>query len=319
MSEELPVIELSICVPVYNAEATIRRLAETLLKIFPGPGTEIVLVNDGSTDGSHRVCTALAEEHPEITYLRLRKNFGEHNAVMCALHHCRGAYAVIIDDDFQNPPEEIHRLLTEIRQGYDVVYSRYRRKRHSLFRNVGSKINDLAATALMGKPKDLYLSSFKIIRREVIDQIIRYTGPFPYIDGLILRVTSNIGTVLVEHHKRREGRSNYTLKKLLSLWLNMFINFSIIPLRIVTAAGLLTALACVVLAAVFIVEKLTHPETSLGWASIIVVVLFIGAVQMVFLGIMGEYIGKHYLDTNGTPQWVVKSRVSRGETHGQAD
>jgi len=269
-------------------------------------GLEFVLVDDGSKDQSAAVCAALAETYGEVKFISLRRNFGEHNAVMCALNYCRGDYAVIIDDDFQNPPSEILTLYHEACKGYDVVYSKYHKKRHNLFRNIGSRFNDSMATWLLRKPKDLYLSSFKVISRPVIDEIIKYKGPFPYIDGLILRVTNNFSSVYVEHSARAEGKSNYTLGKLVSLWLNMFINFSIKPLRFMSFIGFLTSLVSLILGISFIIEKARNPATPLGWASLAVIILFFGGIQMVFLGLLGEYVGKHYLDTNGTPQWVVK-------------
>ena len=302
-------MKLSICIPVFNGERTIQRLVERVHEELKEYQLEFVLVNDGSKDTSDAVCSRLAESYDDVRYISLRKNYGEHNAVMCALNHCTGEYAVIIDDDFQNPPSEIQKLILEAEKGYDVVYTKYRKKRHSLFRNVGSKFNDWVATWLIGKPKDLYLSSFKLIRREVIDEIIKYTGPFPYIDGLILRVTDNITSIYVEHAARVEGRSNYTLAKLINLWMNMFINFSIKPLRIVTLIGGFTALVSGCLGLYFFIDKIVHPDTTpVGWASLSVIILFLGSVQLIGLGIAGEYIGKIYLDLNGTPQWVIKKK-----------
>ncbi len=307
---------LSVCVPVYNAEATIEELVRAVRRDLAGIELEIVLVNDGSRDRSEEVCSRLARELDGLKFISLRRNFSEHNAVMCALNHCSGDYAAIIDDDFQNPPSEIPKLLAEATNGWDVVYSKYRKKKHNLFRNLGSRFNDRVATWLLGKPRDLYLSSFKLIKRDVIDEIVKYKGPYPYVDGLILRVTNSIGSAYVEHNPRKVGRSNYTLGRLVGLWLNMFVNFSIKPLRLVTFAGMLLSTACVVLAVVFLVQKLVTPGEPLGWASTIVSVLFIGGVQMVFLGLVGEYLGKLYLDVNGTPQWVVKKKVYSAKSPG---
>jgi len=169
------------------------------------------------------------------------------------------------------------------------------------------------ATALMRKPKNLYLSSFKVVARPIIDEILKYKGPFPYIDGLILRATSSISSVYVEHSAREEGRSNYTLGKLVALWLNMFVNFSIRPMRMISLVGLATSALSFVLGIAFFVEKLRHPETPAGWASITVLVLFLGGIQTFALGIIGEYVGKNYLDKNGTPQWTIKSRRTHGK------
>ena len=230
-------MKVSVVVPVYNGSSSIVSLTEKVINELGDHLKEIVLVNDGSPDNSHDVCKKLSLNSPLIKFISLRKNFGEHNAVMCGLNYVQGAVAVIIDDDFQNPPEEIMKLVKKLEEGYDVVYSYYGKKRHNLFRNIGSKLNNYFANKLLGKPKDLYLSSFKAIRKEIIPDIISYRGPFPYVDGLILRVTNNIGKVKVNHEKRKQGQSNYTLYKLISLYFNMFFNFSIKPLRIFTIMG----------------------------------------------------------------------------------
>jgi undecaprenyl-phosphate 4-deoxy-4-formamido-L-arabinose transferase len=304
-------MKLSICIPVYNGAKTIGRLIENAQIELKEYEIEFILVNDGSQDNSDEVCTEIANKNDNVKYICLRRNFGEHNAVMCALNYCTGDFAAIIDDDFQNPPGEIKKLIDEALEGnFDVVYARYSQKKHSFFRNLGSRFNDTISTWLLNKPKNLYLCSFKLINKEVINEITKYKGPFPYIDGLILRCTNNISSVCVEHLSRKDGRSNYTIAKLVSLWLNMFINFSIKPLRIVMLIGFITALFCVVLAIGFLIEKIRHPEIiPPGWASMSVIMLFIGSIQMFGIGLVGEYIGKNYLDKNGTPQWVVRKEI----------
>ncbi|MDP3265864.1 MAG: glycosyltransferase family 2 protein [Sulfuricurvum sp.] len=299
-------MKISICIPVYNGAMTITALVEEVKKTLHKYEFEIILINDGSKDNSEEVCVNITKQYDFVKFIALRKNFGEHNAVICGLNYATGDYTVIIDDDFQNPPSEILALIDEANKGYDVVYSRYEEKKHHWFRNLGSKFNDLVATWLLDKPNGLYLSSFKLIRKEVVEEIVKYKGPFPYIDGLILRVTDNIGTKTVEHTKRVEGESNYTLSKLISLWLNMFVNFSIKPLRIATVVGVAISVCSFILGIYFIVEKLLLPDASLGWTSLMVSILFLSGIQLIFLGIIGEYLGKQYLDQNGTPQWVIK-------------
>ncbi len=305
-------MKLSVCIPVYNGAKTICALVERVTRVCASRNLEIVLVNDGSLDNSEEICNDLAEKFENVTAITLRKNFGQHNAVLCALAHCTGDYAAIIDDDFQNPPEEIEKLLTEALKGFDVVYSKYRVKKHHVIRNLGSWFNDVMATALLRKPKDLYLSSFKVIARPIINEIVKYKGPFPYVDGLILRATASISSVYVEHSAREEGHSNYTLGRLVNLWLNMFVNFSIRPMRVISLVGVVTSALSFVLGIVFLVQRIRHPETPPGWASITVLVLFLGGIQTFALGIIGEYVGKNYLDRNGTPQWTIKSIRTRG-------
>ncbi len=300
-------VKLSICIPVYYGEKTIEKLLVEVEKKLNDYQLEVILVNDGSKDKSEYICIELSQKYDFVKFISLRKNFGEHNAVLCGLNYVTGDYVAIIDDDFQNPPSEIIKLIDKAINGnFDVVYSRYEKKKHHWFRNLGSKFNDLVATWLLGKPKGLYLSSFKLIKKEVVDEIVKYKGPFPYIDGLILRVTDNIGVETVEHSKRKEGESNYTLSKLISLWLNMFVNFSIKPLRVATVVGIMISFVSFIMGALFIIEKLVYPETSVGWTSLIVSVLFLSGIQLVFIGIIGEYLGKQYLDQNGTPSFVVK-------------
>lgn len=306
-------IELSVCVPVYYGAKTIEKLVEHVCEELEGKCRfEIVLVNDGSKDDSEKVCTRIAEARENVKFVALRKNYGENNAVMCAFHYAEGEYAVHIDDDFQNPPSEILKLLDEAKKGYDVVYSKYHEKKHSLYRNLGSKFHNMVADFLLDKPKGLYLSTFRIVKKEVYKEIIKYTGPFPYIDGLILRVTDNIGSIYVEHSEREEGKSTYTLSKLISVWLNMFINFSIKPLRMFTLFGVLLALTGFIIALWTVLEKyFLTPDMPIGYASVIFSILILSGIQIIFLGLIGEYLGKNYLDQNGTPQWVVKKVVKK--------
>jgi undecaprenyl-phosphate 4-deoxy-4-formamido-L-arabinose transferase len=302
---------VSIVIPVYRGAHTIGPLVERLeQELRPHHDLEIVLVNDGSPDDSGTVCRRLAQSRPYVRFLDLARNFSEHNAVMAGLNHCSGDCAVIMDDDFQNPPSEVNKLVDELDRGFDVVYSRYELKRHSWFRNLGSRFNDAVASLMLKKPRALYLSSFKAINRFLIDEVVRYTGPFPYIDGLILRITRNYGTVLCQHDPRATGKSGYTLKKLVALWLNMFTNFSILPLRIASLLGLIVALVGVVLAVAFLIEKLRHPELPGGWTSTIVCVLVLAGIQLFALGMIGEYLGRLFLKDNGSPQFVVRDTVN---------
>jgi glycosyltransferase involved in cell wall biosynthesis len=302
-------VKLSIVIPVYNGSSSIERLVGQLNSVLGDKLHEIIMVNDGSSDNSEFVCESILAHYKNVSLISLRKNFGEHNAVLCGLNFTSGDLVAIIDDDFQNPPIEILKLYDKALEGYDVVYSRYERKLHSLWRNLGSKFHNCVATYLLKKPSELYLSSFKIIRKEVVQEIIKYKGPSPYIDGLILRVTRNIGTCLVTHSAREEGRSNYTLKRLISLYLTMFLNFSILPLRLFTISGFIAFLVGSLFSISFILERIFDPtSTPSGWASIIISVLTLSGVQLIFLGLIGEYIGKMHLDLNGTPQWVIKKQ-----------
>jgi undecaprenyl-phosphate 4-deoxy-4-formamido-L-arabinose transferase len=305
--------KLSVVIPVFRGASTIGPLVERLEAddlLLKEREIEIVLVNDGSPDNSGAVCRALANARPHVRFIDLSRNFGEHNAVMAGLNHCSGDAAVILDDDFQNPPSEVRKLVEKLAEGFDVVWSRYEVKRHGWFRNLGSRFNDSVATLMLGKPRGLYLSSFKAISRFVIDEVVRYRGPFPYLDGLVLRITRNYTTVLCQHDPRQSGKSGYTLRKLVSLWLNMFTGFSVLPLRLASFAGIAVALVGALLGVWFLIERLYDPEIQSGWASIIVTVLIVSGIQLLVLGVIGEYLGRLFLQDNGRQQFVVRGRVN---------
>jgi undecaprenyl-phosphate 4-deoxy-4-formamido-L-arabinose transferase len=306
---------ISIVIPVYNGASTVGAVVDRLIGAL-GPGSlAVILVNDGSTDASGEVCRALQAAAPRIvTYLNLSKNFGEHNAVMAGLHYATGDYTVIMDDDLQNPPEEVPRMIEHARlHDHDVVYTRYALKRHHWLRNLGSRFNDLVASFLLEKPRGLYLSSFKCLNRFAVKEVIRYAGPYPYIDGLILRSTRNIGTIEVRHEPRGGGRSNYTARRLVSLWMKMVVNFSVLPLRVSTAMGFLFSAAGFLLGVWVVAEKMSRPWTPVGWASLVVVVITFSGIQLVMLGLLGEYIGRLFLASNQTPQFVVRDVYHGGE------
>ena len=301
--------ELSLVIPVYNGSRTIGALVEHTTKIFGSTSFEIVLVNDGSEDDSEKVCAQLAVKFPQnVTFVHLSRNFGEHSAVLVGFTEARGRYIAVLDDDGQNPPEEVVRMLDELkRKNYDVVYGHYIEKKHSWFRNLGSRFNDRIATLMLHKPKDLYLSSFKVMNRFLINEIIKYHGPFPYTDGLIYRVTRNIGQIPVEHRASVSGPSRYTFRKLVRLWLNMFLNFSIKPLRISVYVGLFASCLSIVALVAILIDKLwITPNLTVGIPTVLGSVVFFSGIQLMILGLVGEYLGRLYLDQTGTPQYIVR-------------
>ena len=299
---------ISIVIPVYNGADTIGRLVLGLFQEIGSDELQVILVNDGSRDGSHQACKRLYKEFPtQLVYVNLAKNFGEHNAVMAGLHYASGDYIVIMDDDLQNPPEAVSLLVNEAKnKNIDVVYSSYSVKQHNWFRNLGSRFTNWIASFLLDKPRKLYLSSFKCMSRFVVDEIKKYHGPFPYIDGLIFRCTSDISVVEVPHDKRRAGKSGYTFRKLVHLWLNMCVNFSVMPLRISSLLGLLFSGLGLVLSIIVVAEKLINPSLPIGWPSMVIAFMVFSGVQLFILGLIGEYLGRIYLSNNKTPQFVVK-------------
>lgn len=302
-------MQLTVIIPVYNSERTIGPLIERLQACLADWSFEVVLVNDGSRDQSEAVCQQLENRYANVRFISLRRNFGEFNAVLCGLNHATGDYVVIIDDDFQNPPEAILTLVeTAESEQYDVVYSRYEQKQHHWFRNIGSRLVNALTTYSIGKPRNLYLSSFKLIQRDVVEEIIRYRGPYPYIDGLIFRVTRNVGSVTVPHSARMDGRSNYTVRKLVSLFLTVFIGYSLWPIRMFTVLGGalfgLSLLGGLFLMAVWLIGTLAIP----GWAIVLWAIGTGLGIQLLFLGVLGEYIGKLFMAYSGLPPYVEKRR-----------
>ena len=310
---------VSVIIPVYNGAKAIGklvdRLHEDLRSIYD---LEIVLVNDCSpNDNSAEVCRKLAADRAEsVRFVNLSRNFGEHNAVMAGLKFCTGYAAVIMDDDFQNPPSEVVKLVTKLREGHDVVFSCYAKKQHHWFRNLGSAFNNAVASVMLKKPRELYLSSFKAINRFVIDEITQYDGPYPYVDGLILRITRNYATQVVAHDPRDDGRSGYTLRKLLRLWMNMFTNFSILPLRVASIVGFGFAILGFVFTGAVIVERLANPTLPIGWTSTVCILLVVSGVQLFALGMIGEYLGRLFLKDNGSPQFVVRETLNCRRSEG---
>lgn len=301
---------LSLVIPVYGSEPVLPELVRRLQAMFdqqarPSGDYELILVCDCSPDRSWAVIRGLAQQYPWVRGILLRMNAGQHNALMAGFSQARGRVIVTMDDDLQHAPEDIPLLLAELAQGRDVVYARFKSRKHSAWKIAGSRLNDLVAGYLMNKPKGLYLSPFRAMTAAIRDDILRYQGPYVYVDGLILSVTRNIGTVEVDHHERYAGDSGYSLRKSISLWLKMATNFSIVPLRITSFVGLCFAGLGFVLALVLIIQKLTLDRMPIGWSSLIVTVLIVGGVQLLALGMLGEYLGRVLLILNSRPQYVV--------------
>ena len=302
---------VSIVVPVYHSALILPKLVEQIyaemLKEDLAEQFELLLVNDCSTDNSWEIIRSLASTHDFIKGISLRRNFGQHNAIMAGLNYVRGDMVVIMDDDLQHPPCAIGDMIGALSAGYDVCYTRYLNRKHAYWKKLGSAFNDWVATRLLNKPKGLYLSSFKAIRKEVVAEIIKYDGPFAYVDGLILDVTRSITTVDIAHQARYEGAGNYTLRRSLALYMGMATSFSILPLRIASYTGIMLAVLSFFMLIYIVLKKLTNPELPAGWASLVVTVLFVGGVQTLCMGVIGEYLGRTYLKLNRKPQFVIAS------------
>jgi glycosyltransferase involved in cell wall biosynthesis len=305
-------MDLSIVIPVYRSADILPRLLDEIVLAIPNDlSFEVILVNDCSPDNSWSVIQRLAVNCSSVIGLSLRKNVGQHNAIMAGLRESSGDVIVIMDDDLQHSPRYIINFISAIKGGADVCYSRFSKMQQKSWKIIGSKFNGLIANILLDKPRDLYLSPFKAISRDICDLIVCYDGPYPYIDGLILLHTGNITVIDVEHQERAFGEGNYSFRKSLSLWIMMATGFSVKPLRIATLFGFCISIVAFCLILGLFVFKLIFDINIQGWTSLAVISLFMGGVQLVALGIIGEYVGRSYLKLNGKPQVIVKETVRK--------
>lgn len=307
--------KISVVIPCYNSEKTIKTVVDEIIETVSaksGYDYEIILVNDCSPDNVYGVITELASENSKIKGLDLARNFGQHSAIMAGFHYITGDIAVCLDDDGQTPACEMFKLIEKL-DSYDLVFAEYSEKKHSAFRNFGSKINDAMAQWLIEKPKGLKIMSYFACKRYVIEEVKNYDNPYPYISGLLLRATKRVTNVKINHRERLVGQSGYTIKKLMLLWLNGFTAFSVKPLRIATLAGVITAVLGFIYGIYIVVNKLIHPLTPLGYSSTMAVLLFIGGMIMIILGLIGEYIGRIYISINNAPQYVIRRSVNLEE------
>ena len=312
-------IKLSFVIPCYGSEKTISNVVDEIINTVKTKKEytyEIILVNDSSPDQVYNVIKELAHNNSNIKGINLAKNFGQHSALMSGFNYVTGDIIVCLDDDGQTPACEMFTLIDEINNGYDLVFAEYDRKKHGFARNIGSKVNDLMAQYLVGKPKGLSLMSYFACRRYVIDDAKKYKNSYPYVAGLLLRTTNKIINVPVHHREREVGKSGYTLKKLLMLWFNGFTAFSVKPLRIATFTGIICAMLGFIYGGFTIVNKLLNPDTPVGYASMMSSIIFIGGMIMIMLGMIGEYVGRIYISINNSPQYVIRESINIEENQG---
>lgn len=305
--------KISFVIPCYNSEKyinnTVNNLKLVIEKSLTSYETEIILINDGSKDNTFKVIEKIALNNKNIVAIDFTRNFGQHSAIMSGLNQCKGDIIICLDDDGQTPPEEATKLIDALDEDTDVVYAKYEEKKHSMFRNFGSNVNSIMAHSLLNKPKDLYISSFFAMKSYIKDEIIEYKNPYPYMEGLVLRATNKIKNIVVNHKEREIGKSQYTFKKLLGLWINGFTNFSVKPLRIAIFFSSIFIIIAVLATIVLIINKIINPAVPIGWTSMIILLLIIGAVITFILGLIGEYVGRIYVSINNNPQYVIRKVI----------
>lgn len=303
---------VSFVIPCYRSQKTVAGVVKEIgctMNKFEQYAYEIVLVNDCSPDDTFGVIRNLAEQDSHIIGVDLARNFGQHAAIMAGLRQAKGDIIVCLDDDGQTPADEVGKLLAKIEEGYDAVYASYTESQQNAFRTWGSKVNSKMTEVMLGKPRDLAITSYFAVRRFIADEMLRYENCYPYVIGLVLRSTKKICNVPVQHRERQQGTSGYNLKKLLSLWLNGFTSFSVKPLRMATYAGVVCAAIGFLYLICIVVQFFAVHSAPAGWSSTVAILLFLGGMILLVLGLIGEYVGRIYLCINAAPQYVVRETV----------
>ncbi len=303
--------KISFIIPCYRSEHTLPSVVEEIETTMAGMSDrytfDIFLINDFSPDGTMQTIRKLCEEKEYISGISFARNFGQHAALMAGFRYSDGDICVCLDDDGQTPANQVGRLLEKLDEGYDAVYAKYDHKKHSGFRNFGSRVNDMMLRIMLSKPRDLFVSSYFAVRRFVVEDMIRYENSYPYVIGLVLRSAGKIANVPIDHRDRMEGSSGYTLKKLLNLWFNGFTAFSVKPLRIATFIGGFSAVVGLLYGLFVIIRRLLFPdEAVLGYAATMSAIVFFGGMILLTLGLIGEYIGRMYISMNNSPQYVIR-------------
>ena len=307
---------VSFVIPCYCSEKTIASVLDEIrgaMQGLPQYAYEVILVNDGSPDNTFETLRALANSDCHVTAIDLARNFGQQSAIMAGLSHSSGDYVVCLDDDGQTPADEVGKLLQKLEEGYDVVYASYEHKQHSWFRNWGSRVNSKMTEIMLGKPRNLALTSYFAVKRFIVLEMLKYKHSFPYSEGLVLRSTRRICNVPVHHRQRQEGKSGYTLGKLIALWMNGFTSFSVKPLRLATYLGASSALLGFLYAIVIVIKHFVDSSIPEGWSSTMALQLVMGGIILVVLGLIGEYIGRIYICINASPQFVEREIVKKEE------
>lgn len=304
---------ITVAIPCYRSAGTIGPVVDELratIAARDGFDYQIVLVNDHPDDDTFDVIASLCRADPKIVGVDLSRNFGQTSAKMAALPYVKGDVLVYMDDDGQHPASEIFRLVDKVLEGYDLVYARFPHKKHNIFKRMTSRLNSLVLEWNGTKPKDIVMSSYHAMSRAAVEALKKYKSPFPSMAGYLFHVFHRYANVDMDHRERIAGRSNYTLGKMLRLWLTGFTNFSTVPLRFAAIIGAICAVFGFVVGLIVVIRKLMNPAVAAGYTSSICVQLFVGGVIMTLLGLIGEYIGRIYMTVSDMPQYEVRETLN---------
>lgn len=307
---------ISFVIPCYRSEKTISDVVEEIVELSNANkyDYEIILVNDSSPDNVWEVIRNICCENQHVRAIKFSKNFGQAAAVMAGYRECSGGLIVTMDDDGQSPVDKLPEMISMMNtNGYDVVYGTCEEAKFSFSRRIGSKVNAWMAYTAYGRPMDKRIVSINVMRRYVVEEIVRYDQPYAYLSGLVYRSTRNIGYCKVEHRSRASGTSGYKLSSLLKIWVNGFTAFSIKPLQMATYIGFMVAAGGFVLGIITIIRKIINHHIATGWSSTISILLFLGGIILLVLGIIGEYIGRIYMCINMSPQYVISEKVNNNK------
>jgi undecaprenyl-phosphate 4-deoxy-4-formamido-L-arabinose transferase len=299
---------ISVVIPVYNSENCLDELYSKISDALKTLSYEIIFINDGSTDGSWQKINSIAERDNQVKGICFSRNFGQNHAILAGLKNCSGEVAVIMDDDLQHDPKDILSLVNECENGYDVCFALFDNLKQKGWKNAGSNLNGKIAEWFINKPKEIYLSPFKALRRNVIDRISQYKGSYPYIDVMILQSTSSFTQIKVQHHQRFEGKGNFTFKKSLVVFLSHLFSYSVFPLKMLTWIGVLSALLSFGLGIFYLTEYFVNGYHVEGWITLTLLLLFFGGLILFALGIIGSYISRIYQSGNFPEPYSIREK-----------
>ena len=285
-------VKYSAVIPVYNSADVVGTTIDKTVGFFESGNYnyEIILVNDGSRDGSWEILRDKASSNANIIAVDLLHNYGQHTANLCGFERATGDYIITLDDDMQNPPDQIVHLIDKAKEGYDVVMGRFNQKKHAWYRCWGSRLIAFINSRIFLQHKGLVLSNFRIIRRDVVDRICAYKTTYPYITGMVMMFCSRPTNVPVEHKERQSGKSNYNLRVIIKLVMRILFNYSSWPLRLVTVFGLIISIVSFLLGAYYLCRGLLSSVTVPGWTTLVVLVSFFNGITLLLLGMLGEYL-----------------------------